>query len=45
MKRKFLKGIGIGVGIGLAIYVSGMLKEYKEREEVARERATFGTGQ
>ncbi|WP_264183980.1 hypothetical protein [Bacillus shivajii] len=43
MKRVF-KGIGIGVGIGIAVYASGLIKDYRERAELERERENFGTG-
>ncbi|WP_280771923.1 hypothetical protein [Salipaludibacillus daqingensis] len=45
MLKKFFKGLGIGLGIGLAIYAAGFAKDYKDQQEIARERETFGKGE
>lgn len=43
--KSILKGVGIGVGFGLAIYISGLIKDCMEQQEIEREREKFGTGE
>ena len=43
--RLLIKGIRIGIGLGIAVYVSGFIKDYKERIDVQRERDAFGNGE
>ncbi|MCE7791227.1 hypothetical protein K8O68_02185 [Salipaludibacillus sp. CUR1] len=45
MLKLFMKWLGIGIGIGVAIYAAGFAKDYKEQQEIARERDRFGTGE
>ncbi|MFA9559686.1 hypothetical protein ACERII_20460 [Evansella sp. AB-rgal1] len=43
--KKLVKGVSIGVGLVSAIYAAGLWKDYKEKIQLEKERATFGTGQ
>ncbi|WP_158282196.1 hypothetical protein [Salipaludibacillus keqinensis] len=45
MVKIFIKWLSVGIGIGVAIYAAGFAKDYREQQEIARERETFGKGE